>query len=317
LKSKFLIGSVILSAALGLSACSVPNSAGSGTQNSSAPAKEASTQDNAKALLANVQADAKLQALLPAEYKDRKLTVGSNLQTPPNEFLAADNKTAIGFDIDVVTAAAKKLGLEVEIDNMVFDTLITSLQTKRVDLTIAAMNDNKTRQQKIDFVDYFNSGMKFLVKNGNPQNINKVEDLCGKTVGSVVGTAAIDWVEKTASRACVAKGKPAIQLSTNQVQAQIFNDLKTGRTDVTVNDFAYLSYVAETSGDGNDFQLSGDELIDPVPFGIGFNKEAPGLRDAFQAALQEMIKDGTYGKILENWQVKDGAATEATINGGS
>ena len=318
MKSKFLIGSVALAAAIGLSACSVPGSVNSGTQNSDSTAgKEAQVQQASSALLASIQPDPKLQAMLPPEYKGKKLAVGSNLQMPPNGYLAADSKTPIGYEIDLVTAAAKKLGLEVEIKNMVFNAIITSLETKRVDLTISGMNDNKTRQEKIDLVDYFNSGQKFLVQKGNPENINSTDGLCGKTVGANVGGASADWVLKIASPACVAKGKGAIKVNTSEIQAQMFNDLKTGRNDAVVDDLPYLTYVASTSGGGNDFQLADNELIDPVPYGMGFNKKDPQLRDAFQAALQQMIDDGTYGKVLDNWQVTAGARTEATLNGGS
>ncbi|MFJ4210856.1 ABC transporter substrate-binding protein [Paenarthrobacter sp. NPDC089675] len=317
MKSKVLIGTVAVAAALGLSACSVPGGANSGAQTGNASTQDASAQTNSKALLDGIQADSKLQALVPAEFKGKTLAVGSNLQTPPNSFLAEDSKTAIGYDIDLITAAAKKLDLKVDVKNMVFNTLITSLETKRVDLTISAMNDNKVRQQKIDFVDYFNSGMKFLVKKDNPANIKSAEDLCGKTVGTNVGVAAADWVQKTASPACIASGKPEIKLNTNEVQAQMFNDLKTGRNDAVIDDLPYLSYVAATSGSGNDFQVADNELIDPVPYGIGFNKQNPGLRDAFQAALQQLMDDGTYGQILDNWKVKAGALTAASVNGGS
>lgn len=317
MKPKALIGCVALMAAFSLSACSLPTTAGAGTQSNGAlPAKDVSAQEGSKTLLGTLQTDPKLAALVPAGFQGKKLVVGANLQSPPTGFLAEDSTTPIGLDIDIITAAAKTLGLEVSVQNMAFNTLITSLQTKRVNVTIANMNDNKVRQEKIDFVDYFNSGMKFLVKKDNPSGIKSVEDLCGKTAGAVVGAAAVDWVQKTATPACTAKGKPEVKVSTNEINTQLYTDLKTSRIDLVVDDLPLLSYVAETSAGGGDFQLADNELIDPVPYGIGFNKEDPQLRDAVQAAVQKMMDDGTYAKILKNWQVTAGARTTATINGG-
>ena len=76
------------------------------------------------------------------------------------------------------------------------------------------------------------------------------------------------------------------------------------------------AYNAKTSGGGKDFEVTGSQ-IEAGPYGIGISKQSTQLRDALQAAVNAIIKNGEYQKILQKWNVTDGAVTEAKINGGS
>lgn len=316
MKSKIVaVTGLALTTILSLSACSIDNG-GSAQAAKGTETQGSSAQETTKSILAKVAKDPALTAKLPTEYSGKKLIIGENLQTPPMGFLAEDAVTPIGFDVDITKAIAKVLGTDTKVENMPFDTLITSLQTKRVDLTISGMNDNSTRQQKIDFIDYFNSGFSIMVKKGNPQKITSPDDLCGKTVGAVSGSAQVDWVEKTGAAICEKQGKPAMNLVASNLDQQRFNDLKTGRLDAELNDLPYVSYVAQTSGGGKDFEVIAGDLILPAPYGIGVNKDNPQLRDAVQGALQKLMDDGTYGKILSAWNASAGALKTASVNGG-
>ncbi|MBY8854135.1 transporter substrate-binding domain-containing protein, partial [Saccharothrix sp. MB29] len=84
---------------------------------------------------------------------------------------AADGTTAVGSEVDLAKAIGAKLGLTVEHQDMAFGSLITSHQAGRIDVTMAAMNDTAERQQAIDFVDYFTSGITIMVQKGNPQGV--------------------------------------------------------------------------------------------------------------------------------------------------
>lgn len=308
---KFAAAVIAATAVIALSACGsaeIPKASG--------PEETAETgslpQDVTAPIVAGVEADETIAAMLPEGMSTIK--VGSNLQSPPATFLAADGSTPIGFEIDLITAMGNRLGVDLDIQNMQFDTLISGLESKRVDLTIASMNDNATRQEAIDFVNYFNSGIAILVKKGNPDGINSPEDLCGTDTSAAPGSSQLAWAEAVSPEICP-EGE-VINVVTNQNDQQRLNDLKTGRAQSALNDLPNLTYIAQTSGNGEDFEVVDTPLIDGAPYGIGFNKASTELRDAIQASLQSLIDDGTYGQILEAWGLDSGAIESATVNAG-
>ncbi len=260
--------------------------------------------------------DDALAANVPADIAETgTLTVGSNVQSPPNNFYDADGSTVIGSDHDLITAIAKKLGLEVEYQNQDFGSLITSLQSGRVDVTIAAMNDTAERQKAIDFVDYLTSGITIMVKKGNPASITGPETLCGKNVAVVTGTSQQQFAESTSAE-CEAGGKGPLGITVTDSDSQNQTQLRTGRIDAIVNDLPSAIYISRTTQDGQAFEVVPGDVIDGAPYGIGVNKEDAALRDAIAEALDALIADGTYGSVLDAWGITSGSVTEATVNGG-
>jgi polar amino acid transport system substrate-binding protein len=220
----------------------------------------------------------------------------------------------MGSEVDLIKAIAAKLGLKAEHSDMAFSSLITSLETGRVDVTMAAMNDTAERQQKIDFVDYFTSGITIMVQKGNPQGVKGPDDLCGKGVAVNLGSSQEQFA-KQQSEKCVAAGKPEVELSVTDSDTGNQNQLRTGRVAAILNDLPTAVYVAKTAGDGKYFEVVQLPPINGGPYGIGVNKKNAKLSEAIQGALQALIDDGTYTKILTTWDIKQGAITKAAING--
>ncbi|WP_443217781.1 ABC transporter substrate-binding protein [Saccharothrix sp. CCNWYY140] len=257
-----------------------------------------------------VAKDDGLAALVPPQVAQAgKLRVGSNIQNPPNNFYAEDGKTPIGSEVDLITAVAAKLGLKVEHQDMAFSSLITSLQAGRIDVTMDAMNDTAERQQKIDFVDYFTSGITIMVRKGNPDGIKTPQDLCGKAVAVNLGSSQ----EQYAKTFPCPTGSIAVTATDSDTQNQ--NQLRTGRVAAILNDLPTAVYVAKTAGDGQFFEVVDAAPINGGPYGIGVNKSTPELATAIQKALQALIDDGTYRKIMDKWGVTQGAIAKATVNG--
>ncbi|MFS8095764.1 ABC transporter substrate-binding protein [Lentzea alba] len=279
------------------------------------------TSDNAQTStpsssdLSTVKKDDALAALVPpAIASTGKLKVGSNIQNPPNNFYAEDGKTPMGSEVDLIKAIAAKLGLQAEHSDMAFSSLITSLETQRVDVTMAAMNDTAERQQKIDFVDYFTSGITIMVQKGNPQGVKGPDDLCGKGVAVNLGSSQEQFA-KEQSQKCQDQGKPEVQLAVTDSDTGNQNQLRTGRVAAILNDLPTAVYVAKTAGDGSFFEVVQLPPINGGPYGIGVNKQNAKLSEAIKGALQALIDDGTYTKILTTWDIKQGAITKAAING--
>jgi polar amino acid transport system substrate-binding protein len=268
-----------------------------------------------EAIVSAVTKDEALAAGLPPEIATAGvLRVGSNVQNPPNNFYAADGTTPVGSEVDLAKATAAKLGLRVEYSDMAFSSLITSLQSGRIDMTMAAMNDTPERQEKIDFVDYFTSGITIMVQKGNPDGVAGPDDLCGRSVAVNLGTSQEEFARQQ-SATCTQAGKGEVTITSTDSDTQNQNQLRTGRVTAILNDLPTAVYVAKTAGDGEYFEVVDSEPINGGPYGIGVSKDAPQLSQSLKAALQSLVDDGTYGKILGAWDVSRGAITEVTING--
>lgn len=257
--------------------------------------------------------DTSLASKVPAAIRAKgKIVVGSDASYAPMEFFAADGKTIQGVDVDLATAMGQKLGVKVQFTNAGFDAIIPGIQAGRYDMGMSSFSDNTERQQKVDFVDYMTAGTGILVKKGNPDKVNGVADLCGRTVALERGTIQIKTAQ-TQSKKCVADGKKAIDVKAFPKETDAQLQVRSGRATADLNDFPVAAYIAKQSK--NQFEVVGQQF-DTVPYGIAFPKKS-GLRDAMQAALKAIVSDGTYDKILAKWDVSKGAYKKATINVGS
>ena len=243
---------------------------------------------------------------------DGPIVVGSDIAYPPVEFYEEGTQNATGLDVDLCNAIAEEMGRDgCEFRNVTFDGLIPALNAGRFEIIMSAMSDTPERQEQIDFVDYFNVGTSILVAKGNPEGIESLDDLCGKTIGLQRGTTQEEVANEQKSK-CQANGGD-LEVLTFDTDVDAQQALRAGRSVADMNDFPVAAYVAEQSG--GEFEVVGDQ-IDAGPYGIGVRKEDTELRDAIQDALEAIIEDGTYDEILEKWNVSQGALKTAAINGG-
>ena len=258
-------------------------------------------------------ANAPLAELLPKAIRDKGgLAVGSDVAYAPVEFYDKDGKTIIGIDADLAKAIGGQLGVTLKLENGTFDGLITSLRSKRIDLIMSSMSDTKKRQAEIDFVDYFSAGTSILVKKGNPEGIKSLDDFCGKTIAIQRGTTQDD-VAKAQQAKCTKAGKELKVLKFDR-DTEALLQLKQGRTVADMNDFPVAAYTSQQAPDS--YEVVGEQIA-AGPYGIGVRKEDTQIRDALQKAVQALITNGEYTRILEKWKVTQGAVTTATVNGGS
>ncbi|MES9554684.1 MULTISPECIES: transporter substrate-binding domain-containing protein [unclassified Streptomyces] len=273
----------------------------------------------------NGAGSAPLSDLLPKEIRDKGVVkVGSDIAYPPVEFKDKSGRT-VGIDPDIAAAIGKQLGVTLQFENGTFDTLITGLRSKRYDLAMSSMTDTKDRQQGIDsetkkkvgegvdFVDYFTAGVSIYTRKGDDQGITSWADLCGKKIAVQRGTVSHD-LAKDESKKCTGGRKIAIETFDNDLEAQ--TRLRSGGVDAASSDFPVAAYAVKTSGGGKDFQIVGEQ-VEAAPYGIAVAKGNDQLTKAVRAALEAIIKNGEYGKIISKWGVEAGAVTEAKVNGGS
>ncbi|MBF6046007.1 transporter substrate-binding domain-containing protein [Streptomyces sp. NRRL B-1677] len=263
---------------------------------------------------------------LPKKIQDAGvIKVGSDIAYPPVEF-KKDGKV-VGIDPDIAAALGKELGVKVEFNNGIFDNLLIGLRSKRYDMAMSAMTDTKDRQNGIDaktgkkvtdgvdFVDYFNAGVSIYTKKGDTKGIATWEDLCGKKIAVQRGTVSDD-LAKSQSEKCEKNDKDKISIEAFDTDLEAQTRLKAGGVDAVSSDFPVAAYAVKTADGGNAFEAVGEQ-VEAAPYGIAVAKDNTQLRDALQAALEAIIKNGAYEKVVKTWGVDAGAVKEAKVNGGS
>lgn len=281
----------------------------SGTSDASASKSSSKSSELTGYDVSGVKKDDAIAKMLP-DYvtKDGKLTIGTNPSYAPAEFLDADGKTQIGYDMDLARAMGNIFGLDTEIVSSNFDTIIPAIGSK-YDLGIAAFTITKERMESVDFVSYFTAGMGYAVAAGNPKNVDE-NDLCGLNVAVETGTVEEEAINKTAKQ-CKADGKKDITIQSSKQQTDATTAVVTGKADVFFADSPVVGYaIAQT--DGQLEQLGKD--FDEVPNAIAIKKGDSQTTEAVQKAMQKLMDDGTYTKILQHWGVESGALDKAEIN---
>jgi polar amino acid transport system substrate-binding protein len=250
-----------------------------------------------------VTKDDALAAMVPAAVSaDGKIVFGTDASYPPNEFTDTDGNTVIGWDVELGTAVAQKLGLTAEFQNSAFSGIIPGIAGAKYELGMSSFSINDERVQTVDMVSYYSAGTSLAVKSGNPEGI-KADDLCGKAVGVQAGTVQVDDVAARNTQ-CTTTGKAPIAVSELQAQTDVTLALTANRVVAMLADSPVAAYAAKTTEGA--VEVVG-EPYDTAPYGIVLAKNQGDFGKALQGAVQSLIDDGTYGKILEKWGVQAGA----------
>ncbi len=220
---------------------------------------------------------------------DGVLTVGTNAEFPPFEYVD-DNGEPDGFDIALIKAIGEKLGVTVEVENMEFDSLVSSIGSK-IDIAIAGMTVTDERKGSVDFSDPYYEAVQFVIVPAGSE-IATAADLVGKTIGVQLGTtgdfiASDDIADTTVNQ--YNKGVDAV------------NDLLNGRVDcVIIDKNPALVFASKFEGqlvalDGAQFEFGVEE------YAIALPKGDTTLAEKINAALEEIKADGTFDKLVETY----------------
>lgn len=244
------------------------------------------------------------------------IRVGSDIEYPPIEFFKEGTDEIQGLDYDLGQALGEKLGVEFKfINDTDFGNMITSLKNGRYDIIMSAMNDTEERRGNgADFIDYFSAGTSMLVQKGNPAGIKSFDDLCGKTVAVQKGTVQETDILPPQIEKCKNAGTPIKEVLSFEKDTDAVLQVRNGRAVANLQDYPVAGYTAKTSGDGNDFEVVGEQ-VDVGQYGIAVPSTQTVLRDAIRDALKALIDDGTYDEILAKWNISGGALKTAAING--
>jgi polar amino acid transport system substrate-binding protein len=249
-----------------------------------------------------------------------RLLICSDIPYPPMEYFD-DNGNPIGSDIDLGTEIAKRMGLQAQVVNSVFDTIIAAVTSGKCDIILADMNITADRQKQISMIEYFQAGQSMLVAKGNPQKISSTTDMCGQSVAVESGTTEVDYLQGTGDYKgkglpadCATAGKQVPTVVIAQKDTDALQQLQAGKVVAYFADSPVAGYYVTQHPD--QFQLAG-AVVEPAPVGIGIPCGASDctsaplspLGQAVQTALKSMVTDGTYAKILAKYNLQTGAVT--------
>lgn len=281
---------IAAAAALALAGCVDNSSPSTGSSSGSS-----ATRDSAAA------------ALVPSDIaKSGKITVGVDATYAPNEY-KDDSGTIVGWDIELFDAIAGKLGLKAEYTAAGFDTIIPKITGDTFDVGLSSFTDTTDREKQVDFVNYYSAGILWASAKGKEVD---PDDACGLKVAVETGTVEETDDVPGRSKACTDAGKPAIQILKFDGQDQATNAVVQGQADAMSADSPITEYAIKQTG--GKLQVAG-KSFDVAPYGIAVDKGS-ALAQAIQKALQSMVDDGSYKKILDKWGVADGALTSIDVN---
>jgi polar amino acid transport system substrate-binding protein len=241
------------------------------------------------------QVDSKISA-------DGKLVVGTDPSYEPSEF--KQGGSIVGFDVDLGTAIAKKLGLTAEFQESKFDSIIPALGA-RYEIGMSSFTDNPAREKVVDFVTYYNAGTQWASKDSafDPENA------CGKKVAVQTGTVQDTDDLPVRQKKC---GANAIKIQRYDGQDEATNAVVLGKADAVLADSPVMAGAVKKVGGG--LSLVGS-VYDAAPYGIAIPKNAGTTKDAILGATKALVADGSYKAILDKWGVASGAITDPVING--
>ncbi|MET9440713.1 ABC transporter substrate-binding protein [Streptomyces sp. NPDC006610] len=292
---------------LALTACGSGDTGGTATVG--AQASPAPTDDP----VAAVRKVDSVAALLPADVRTSgTLRVGSSIGFPPGAYYPnGTDKAPAGQDIDLADAVAKVLGVKLERQDASFETILPALGSGKYDFGTGNFGVTSERLKTIDFVTYINDGQGFAVKKGNTELTSKVTDLtrlCGLTIGTGAGTT-FEATLTAQKGVCAEAGKKPYDVKVYSENAATLTALQQGRIDVIMSTINGLRHQAAQPASQTSF-LGEYHRLD---VGFAFKKGSP-LTKAFQAAVNELIKDGTYARILKKWGTSASAIERSRIN---
>jgi polar amino acid transport system substrate-binding protein len=173
------------------------------------------------------------------------IKVGTSADYPPFESVdKSGNK--VGFDIDLMTETAKRMGVKIEWVDMPFDSLIAAVQDGKIDMAISAFNYSDERAKKITFTDaYYTSEDSFMVTDQFSGQLAKPEDAAKYKLGVQTGTTQDSWITDNLVKKNL---MPDSNVSRYDRVDQAALDLKAGRIDMLMSDYTPAQAIAKQQG---------------------------------------------------------------------
>lgn len=221
-----------------------------------------------------------------------KLIMGTNAAFPPYEFY--EGNSIVGIDAEIAGAVAEKLGLELVIEDMEFDAIITAVQTGKVDIGLAGMTVTDERKEAVNFSTSYATGVQAVIV-AEGSDIASVDDLFAEGASNIIGVQRNTTGDLYTTWDLEDEGLATIDRYSKGSEAVMA--LKTGKVDcVVIDNEPAKAFVAENEG----LKILDTEYA-VEDYAAAISKDNDALLAAFDAALQELIADGTVKSIIDKY----------------
>jgi polar amino acid transport system substrate-binding protein len=268
-------------------------------------------------IAATVKPDTAAIDLLPADIKKAGvITMAADLHYPPTSFLAKDNKTPIGYNVDIAKLLGKTLGLEVEVKNVTWDNVIPGIASGRYDFTATNMTPTPERLEVLDMITYWAPGSSLIVSKGNPLDLSIAdESVCGKKIAVMTGSSQQQDYLPLISEDCEAAGQEPVEgVVLSNVEGAL-TQLAAKRIDGVFSDTSQLAWAAKQQPQS--FELLSPQYVKEVgddTAALGLPKDSP-LTPALHAAMQSLMDSPAYQETLDRWGLGAGAISTSEALG--
>ncbi|GAA3788729.1 ABC transporter substrate-binding protein [Streptomyces chiangmaiensis] len=303
-----------LTAALVLAACSNPDdggttevaaTSGSKTKINISPDQDRITTDKVDSIAAEVPEKIRKRGTLEV--------VDSSGSAAPLTFFATDNKTIIGVEPDIASLVADVLGFKLHINTVSWENIFVGLDSAKYDVGFSNITVTEERKEKYDFATYREDNLGFEAKKGSGLKVTGPEDVAGKTVAVGSGTnqekLLIEWSKENEKA-----GRKPVNIKYYQNDSDTYLALQSGRIDLYLGPNPTAAYHAATTGKTEvvgTYSGAGSTLQGLI---AATTKKDSGLVKPLADALNEVIENGTYAKVLQRWGLSDEAVTKSEIN---
>ncbi|HEV2507290.1 MAG TPA: ABC transporter substrate-binding protein [Mesorhizobium sp.] len=227
------------------------------------------------------------------------LLVGAYPANPPWENKLETGQFE-GFEVDLVKEIGKRIGSEVEIQDLGFQALFSATVSGRIDLAISSITINNDRLQNQAFTQgYYDSDIALVAKKDTP--LKTLEDMKGKTVGAISASVGEAWIKANTEKYGIKEYRGY------DTQQNLILDVQSGRLDGAIGDIAGFQFAFTKMPDM--------AVVTAIPtgdkFGIMMKKGSP-LLEKVNGAIDAIKKDGTMAALHKKWLGADAAADSST-----
>ncbi|MFM2481401.1 ABC transporter substrate-binding protein [Celerinatantimonas sp. YJH-8] len=230
---------------------------------------------------------------------DGVLTIGMEVAYPP--FESYQNKQPVGFDVELVHALAKEMGLKPDIKDTPFPSLILGIKAHRFDMVISGMYIVEKRLKQADALPYITTGTSIMVRKNADFLPKAPEDLCGRTIAIQKGTVWLSKLQGVSNGYCASHNLGAIQINEYPTTAECTQALLSNHADAQLQMAAASQQILEKLP--NRVQISSEKQFYPQTMGMYFPKGDTWMKQQLSEALAKVKASGEFQKLLDKYHL--------------